>query len=141
MQEVIEKIDLPLDNLKDQKILKSSAHFIKLYPDYFSYKCDFDSEEVDYAQAGIIFGDEDIEEKSLEDLPSQVIRRQALTYIDRQSVVGICIVRITKLGGHEIEKVTRIVISSKDADDIEIIFLNIKQAQEIQQKLVAWRWP
>ena len=108
------RIELPILSISGQEVLESYAHYIEFHNSYLKYKVN----AITITKEG------------------RNISNKILSYIDKNSINSIEV-------HDEIiddDKNWNSLIISHNSADIVIVFESIKNALDIQKKLVEWRW-
>ena len=90
MSKLLKSIDIPLFDVKDQRIIEKKTYKVDLYDNYIRYELSFKSDETDEAELEKRIGEiTDDKLRSLIELPTKVVKRKEVSYIDRLSITAI----------------------------------------------------
>ena len=135
MSELIQSINLPLFDVKDQRIISKKTYKIDLYKEYIKYELEFESDETDevafmaqrneYTDPAIL--------NTLE-VPTKKVYREEVSYIDRLAIKEITFSRSSD-NDHGM-----VTIDLGTQEDTKFFYKNKHKALELIEILKAWRW-
>lgn len=136
MSKLLMTIDIPLFDVKDQKILEKKVYKVDLYEDYLRYELNFRSDETD--EVALQKRAEETTDEFLKslidtDIPTKIVRRKEVSYIDRLSITAIDFSRSS-------ENEFGILTLSATNYDERFFYKETAAGMEFLEILREWRW-
>ena len=137
MSDILQTIEIPLFDVKDQRIIERKSYKVDLYKDYLRYELYFKSNETDEVELA-----KRIEETSDEllknilqadDLPTKNVSRKEVSYIDRLAIVAIDFSRSSE------NEFGILTITARDYDE-RFFYKESAKGIEFLEILKKWRW-